>query len=929
MTGGSGRTAVFLTALLSAQICAHADPVRNFSLPPASKEGIVKKASLEKRQGLSVLHVAGTPYEIGYQHGALLKDDIKEFLSNKILPFLKSEEEKHSWKFFPHIPLTQYFRARAQSLERYMPKEYRDELKGLSDGCGLGYEDILLINTFFDTAAISQLEIPAEAVNKLKEKKIVIFYKPETGNIFAAAGCPGMIGAFSGMNEKGIAEEEKGADKVRDFEKGVPTLMLLRQSLQYSNSFYDSIRIIASSPRTIKDSIAVFDTRIKQGCLVDFDAKHYDVTLTGEEIAAQAVTFFEGLRDEFGTQIGQGKPIDPFEFYSYEKAVPDVVLEEKDRTNEYRHCSFSYPSVVDTDYPENTVFMDFYEPIGLERYPAVIFLSHITGSVPQIEGEFCRDLASNGIAVLLVQTAYQKNYRFCEKWLIEKLKERGADEIIQLLRQLVIEARRGIDWLETQPKVEKDKIGVMGVSLGGIAAPIVAGVDGRVNSMAIVLGGGDMGEIIWNSFMTKLYKKRLVEEGIDSPYDLEKKMWMLDPLTFAFKAKAKSAIMINANVDIDVPRSSTLKLWRALEKPQLVWVPTGHFTSLFVIGYAKIKTFQYFYSQLVDKDRAKRMGLEYSPGNPVSSFRFPSMKNLAGGRIDVNASADYASEAKSLKLGVIAKELFDKPYFGGTEVFGRNEGDNRYKLQGVGGAMLFGRRLTESSNFYLRYSYEAVNVHNVDRSAPSDFQRHDGRSASSTVSANFERSTLDDRLYPIDGSYTGASLGVASEVLGGHYNFIRATGEGRWYITTPYPKITFAFRLKGGWMGEYGDSGDVPFFERFYLSTSDTVRGYKLRSIGPQDSSGLPLGGNVLLLGNIETRFPVYKGLNGALFYDVGGEWERLSRVRIPHDLKNSVGAGLRYRTKWTVLRIDYGYPLNRNPGKREGRFSFALGVPF
>ncbi len=295
----------------------------------------------------------------------------------------------------------------------------------------------------------------------------------------------------------------------------------------------------------------------------------------------------------------------------------------------------------------------------------------------------------------------------------------------------------------------------------------------------------------------------------------------------------------------------------------------------------------------------------------------------------MSASVDYAREAAGLKLGVIAKELFDKPYFGGTEVFGRKEGDNRYKLDGAGGALLFGRRLTEGSNFYLKYSYEAVNVHGVDSAAPSDFRKRAGRSGSSVVSANLERSTLDDRLYPIDGSYTGASLGLASNKLGGNYNFIRATGEGRWYITTPFPKITFAFRVKGGWMGEYGESGDVPFFERFYLSSSDTVRGYRLRSIGPQDSSGLPLGGSVMLLGNIETRFPVYKGLNGALFYDVGGEWERLSRVRIPHDLENAIGAGLRYRTKWTVLRVDYGYPLNHSSGKREGRFSFGLGIPF
>jgi len=84
-----------------------------------------------------------------------------------------------------------------------------------------------------------------------------------------------------------------------------------------------------------------------------------------------------------------------------------------------------------------------------------------------------------------------------------------------------------------------------------------------------------------------------------------------------------------------------------------------------------------------------------------------------------------------------------------------------------------------------------------------------------------------------------------------------------------------------------------------------------------------------MVLGNIETRFPIYKWFNGAIFYDVGGNWEHLNDVKIPKDLQNSVGAGIRFRAKWFVARLDYGYPLNKNKEKREGRFHFGAGVPF
>jgi len=84
-----------------------------------------------------------------------------------------------------------------------------------------------------------------------------------------------------------------------------------------------------------------------------------------------------------------------------------------------------------------------------------------------------------------------------------------------------------------------------------------------------------------------------------------------------------------------------------------------------------------------------------------------------------------------------------------------------------------------------------------------------------------------------------------------------------------------------------------------------------------------------MLLGNVETRFPIYKWFNGAIFYDVGGNWEHINKVKLPKDLQNSVGAGIRVRTKWFVMRCDYAYPLNKNEEERVGRFHVAAGLPF
>ncbi len=907
---------------------------RNFVMTPSAKDEIIKKAAIEERGGVLILRLAGSPYEMGYQRGALLKDSIRKFFREDVIGYLDSEEKKRRRGAFPNSSLARYFRSKAKSLEAYIPREYREELKGLSDGCGLSYDDLLLMHTAVDTASLSRLDLEAVFRDKLKAEKAVIFYAPESGNRFVTVGPVGIIGALTGMNEKGVTLDETGYGKTREFAGGVPVLFLFRQWLQYSDSPYDAIRIVSSSRRTITDSVIVADTRVNEGCVIDFDPKAYDAAFETDKVAG-SLRYFIKLKDEFNIAVTDEKPIDPFEFYSYEKSVPEYKLEPKERTREYQHYSFDYPSVVETDYPNNRVFADFYEPKGYDKYPVVIFISHTTGSIPQIEGEFCRDLASNGIAALLIQTAYQKNFSFSRKWFVEKSKERGADELLELLRQLVIETRRSIDWLETRPGVMKDRIGVMGISLGGILVPVVAGVDDRINCAAIVLGGGDMGDILWNSVMTGFFKERLISEGIDSAQELEEKMWVIDPLTFSFKAKKKPVIMINAHFDINIPRSSTLKLWRALGKPKLIWLPSVHATSIFEIGYAKIKTFQYFYEQLVNKKKAEEIGFDYTPSSPLSAFRLKpgeainnKLKVSVTGKWSGFGFGDDEMENKSLRLGIFAKDLFENGYFGGSEAFGRQEKDDRYRLDGLGGALLFGLRLSETSNAFIKYSYEAVDVYHAASSAPTEITRHIGSKGVSTASFTYERSTYDDGLYPIDGSYRNVTVDVASSILGGDFNFLRTSGETTWYITTPHPKVTFVFRIKGGWEGEYAGSADVPFYERFYAGSSDTIRGYELRFIGPKDSKDLSLGGDVMTIGNIEVRFPLFSGLNGALFYDVGGVWERISDVRLPDDLKSSVGTGLRYRIKWTVLRLDYGYPLNRNPGDA-GKFHFGLGVPF
>jgi outer membrane protein insertion porin family len=63
-------------------------------------------------------------------------------------------------------------------------------------------------------------------------------------------------------------------------------------------------------------------------------------------------------------------------------------------------------------------------------------------------------------------------------------------------------------------------------------------------------------------------------------------------------------------------------------------------------------------------------------------------------------------------------------------------------------------------------------------------------------------------------------------------------------------------------------------------------------------------------------------------FVDIGNVWEHVSDMSLG-DLRKAAGVGLRVRTPWILIRLDYGFKLDRRPGESIGRFFFSIGQAF
>jgi outer membrane translocation and assembly module TamA len=79
---------------------------------------------------------------------------------------------------------------------------------------------------------------------------------------------------------------------------------------------------------------------------------------------------------------------------------------------------------------------------------------------------------------------------------------------------------------------------------------------------------------------------------------------------------------------------------------------------------------------------------------------------------------------------------------------------------------------------------------------------------------------------------------------------------------------------------------------------------------------------------NNEIRFPLFRWFDGVAFLDMGNVYRTVSDFSLT-DIREAAGPGLRVRTPWFLIRLDYGIKLDRRSGESMGRFFFSIGQAF
>ncbi|MDG3006284.1 alpha/beta hydrolase [Paludisphaera mucosa] len=252
-----------------------------------------------------------------------------------------------------------------------------------------------------------------------------------------------------------------------------------------------------------------------------------------------------------------------------------------DQPGRCRVSTLTFPSPVETpDVANNTVHAEYFEPVGFPgRRPAVVVL-HILGSDFPLSRYLAARLADRGVAALFVKLPYYGERRTANGPgpVPRKFLSDDIERTMRSMRQGVCDVRRGLRWLASRLDVDPERLGMTGISLGGIVSSLVASVDPDVKSAALLLAGGDLANVLWEMPETAPFRKAWGEAG-KTVADLKAMTDPYDPLTYAAGLAGKRVLMIAGNVDEVIPPASARMLWEAAGKPPIVWYDCGHYSA--------------------------------------------------------------------------------------------------------------------------------------------------------------------------------------------------------------------------------------------------------------------------------------------------------------------------------------------------------------
>ena len=316
---------------------------------------------------------------------------------------------------------------------------------------------------------------------------------------------------------------------------------------------------------------------------------------------------------------------------------------------------------------------------------------------------------------------------------------------------------------------------------------------------------------------------------------------------------------------------------------------------------------------------------ELSQGN-FDLFNWPS---FTGAGQKFRLRLQYGTQRRDFILAVTEPYFLDRRLSLSGQLFytEANYLSAQYDQRNYGFSIELRKPITSYIYASLGYTLQEVDIFNVDPTASDFILSQAGSTLESKIFGSVVFDSRDNALLSRRGQRITFSPFVAGGFLGGDTQVYALDLEGSQYFHLPKDLILL---INGeiATVSQWGNGADVPIYERLFLGGSNNLRGFPFREVGPQDSNGEPTGGKSMARATVELTFPIIEKARGAIFYDTGFVNDSQWSFGFNH-IASDIGVGLRLDLPIGPLRLDYGYPIQRDGYNGGGHFNFNVGYQF
>lgn len=257
------------------------------------------------------LRVSGNPYEIGYKTGKLTDSlyQLQEtFFFDKVAQMTGTLKKQRF--------LLKFLRWYNRDLIHFVPKEYQEEIYGLSQfnssnldsiaspfqrsmmlhgahDIGHAMQDLMLVgcSSFALHGAYTKDEslwigrnFDFYVSDDFAQNKIVSFVNPEKGYKYASVTWPGMLGVISGMNEKGLTVTINAGKSSIPLKAKMPISLLAKEIVQFASTIDEAIEIARNKQLFVSESILIGSALDNDAAIIEISPKKMDVVRSSDDL---------------------------------------------------------------------------------------------------------------------------------------------------------------------------------------------------------------------------------------------------------------------------------------------------------------------------------------------------------------------------------------------------------------------------------------------------------------------------------------------------------------------------------------------------------------------------------------------------------------------------------------------------------------------